>query len=259
VTKKLGKDDIKGPDSFIATSDVVGLWIQKNRKLVFSVLGGLLVIGAAAGGWSWYLKFRETRAQEALYEVESKIYKIQADLLSKNESTTQKDGKDTKIKASDKNIDSDYGSLLGDFDTKIKSNMGSKAALIGSIQLASIYMEYENFDKAHQILKEISPTAGKNGVFFGLVQMQLASVLAAMNKQEEAKALYDQVLKDKGSSFLHSEAILKLGLMEEKLGRLDQAKTHYLRASQEFSATDAGKAAKAYLRLIELDKTGASR
>lgn len=253
MSKKLSKEEVRGPDAFISTSDKVGKWIEKHKVPVFSVFGALLIIGAANVAWTKYSGYREASAQEALYSIEAKIKKKQADIAK--EQTENKD----KAPAAERNLEADFGPLLGEYGSKIKDLQGSKASLIGALHLAALYMDYRDFEKAHGFLADVVSQAGKTGTFFALLHMQYGTALTALEKHEEAKGEFQLVLNDPGSSFLHAEAVLKLGLVEEKLGNMDQAREHYTRANQEFSATDAGRTAKGYLRLMELEKAAAGR
>ncbi|MCB0362899.1 MAG: tetratricopeptide repeat protein [Bdellovibrionales bacterium] len=247
-------------NKFIATSDRVGHWIEKHRKVVFSLIVGLVVIGGAFAAWKTYCSYREKQAQDSLYPYQARIEKIQAEVLKKDaeEKAKKKSEKDTLKESQDNqskdSLTADFGSLPDEYLKEISKYKGAKAGLISAIQLAALFMDYDNYDKAYEVLNQVLVSTGTKGVFFGLVHMQMGTVLGALNKYEEAKKFYDKVLKDKESEFLHSEAVLKIGLAEEKLGNREQAKAQYERASQEFASSEAGKSAKAYLRLMELEK-----
>ncbi|MCB0365641.1 MAG: hypothetical protein H6624_04410 [Bdellovibrionaceae bacterium] len=254
MSKKLSKEEVRGPDAFVATSDKVGKWIEKNKVPVFSIIGALFVIGGIKVAWDQWAGYREKSAQEALYTVEAKIKKKQEEIAKELEAKKEK-----KEPAADRSLEADFGPLLSEYSSQINDLKGSKASLIASIHLAALYMDYKEFEKAKAFLAEQLPRVGKSGTFFGLLHMQMGTALAATGKNEEARSEFEMVVKDPGSAFLHAEAVLKLGLAEEILGNVDKARDHYNRASQEFSATDAGKTAKGYLRLMNLEKAAAGR
>ena len=245
----------------MALSEKVSQWIEKNKVPIFSLLGIFLALGLISVGWKQFFDYQERSAQSALYLIEAQIKKKQEEISkevagAKDEDKTNKRGgaKDKKSPSPGRNLEVDFGPLLEEYAAKIKELKGRKASLIGAIRLAALYMEYGDFEKAQSLLTDmargVSP-AGKP--FFGLIYMQSGTALMATAKYEEARAKFQMVLDDPDSSFLHAEAVLKLGLVEEKLGNLEKAREHYTRAKQEFFSTDAGRTAQSYLRLIKSD------
>ena len=250
MSKKLTKEDIKNPDKFIEVSDRVGHWIERHRVIVFTILGVLLALGGTLGLWEMYTSHRENQAQSSIYEIQAKVEKIQANQLKKE---PNKNGQESSA-LQDNTIQNDYGNLLTEYEEKIEQLKSSRVALIAGIHLVSLYLDYAEYGRAFKVLQSISPYVGKGGLLSGLIHLQMGTVLVALEKYDDAKASYERVLQDKDSTFLHSEAVLKSGLMEEKQGHLEQARSYYQRASEEFASTDSGKTAKAYLRLLELNK-----
>ncbi|MCC7404852.1 MAG: hypothetical protein IT288_10690 [Bdellovibrionales bacterium] len=254
MSKKLTKEDIKGPDAFIATSDKLGRWIEKHKVTVFGTLSAALLIGAGLVGWEQWTLYRERSAQNALYAIEAKVKKKQDEIAKAEQEKVAK-----KEARADRVLATDYGPLVDEYQAKIGELAGSKAAAISAIHLAALYMDYQEFEKAHALLTQQLGNTRQGSTFYGLLHMQLGTALAALNKHEDAKREFNLVVGDSTAQFLHAEAVLKLGLTEEMLGNVDQAREHYNRASQEFSTTDAGKTAKAYLRLLSMEKSSASR
>lgn len=242
---KITEKEAKKPDKFLELSELLGHWMEKHRKIIGGLFISGILVGSGIGLGSLYASYQEKKAQESLYQTESKIEKLKTDLEKK-----RKDKKE--VVAHDKpDMVRDYGTLPEELKNKIKKFCHTKAGVLSSIRLASLFFDYSQYDKALELLKEVSSQVPSKGLLSGLIHMQMGSNLIGIEKYEEAKKQFNQVLSDESIRFLHSESILKLGLCEEKLGHQKEARDYYLRDSQEFASTEAGKTAKNYLRLLD--------
>ena len=248
MTKKDLNDDLKSPDLFISTADKLGHWMQKNKEVIYLVVGTVVVLSVGYLGYSQWHEHHEMSAQKELYSVESKVNKITEELRNPK---TDKDT-DSTTNSKQKTIDEVYGQTLADYNSKIKDLLGTKASYIGSIDLASIYMDFSKFEEAKEILNTAFNSAKGDGFFEGLIGIQLGTVQLELKNSDEAKKHFQSILDNEKLQYLHPEAMLKLGITEFSFGDKTKGKELLTRVSQEFSASESGKSAKILLRNIEL-------
>ena len=240
MSKKLTKEEVRGPDAFIQVTDKIVEYIEKHAKLVGSLLLGILFIGVGKVSYDYVNKKNELKAQAELYTIEKKQRDIKKSLLTK--------------KQDKKDIESDYGSVLNLYKSFISENAKLSAAFMAALDGAAIYTDYKKFDKALEILKMVENNIPKDSFFFGLVFSKIGSVYTYIGKWDQAIEAYSRIVKEKAQAHLHADSLLKVGMIYQKQNKNEKAEEYYRKVDTQFFSSDAGQAARSYLRLLELKK-----
>lgn len=254
--RKLTKEEVKAPDAFVTFSDQVAKVLNDNFQWVAGLVGTVLIVTLGWLGYSSYTDYVEGHAQEALFEIDKKVAKINIDLNDLQKDLEKKDQKkSTRPEKSPETLAKNYGAVLSEYEAFIKQNSGTKAAMIAAIQAADLYSTHKVFDKAAQTLGAVEGTAKSSDFFFGLVLYKLAGALTTLGKYDEAVVKLERIVESKQQEHLHSAALLKIGLNYEGLKDYKQAESYYQRVKDEFSSNSAGSMAASYLRLMKLPES----
>jgi predicted negative regulator of RcsB-dependent stress response len=212
----------------------------------------LLVAGTVlAGGFMAYLslqKHNEKQNQEALFVIQKKLNDKKDEIeKASNKVAVQKE----KI-LTPSELKSQYSEIIAEHTSFIQSHAGSKASYIASIELAGIASEYKDFELARNTLMIAISSASKNELFYGLMHMQLGSVLMDLNLPKEAEAQLILVTENKDQVVFHPQALLRLAGTYIELKEYDQSQKILNRLEKEFPRTSAYEESKGYKKIISL-------
>jgi len=231
------------PDAFQSKGQQIVKVLSDNKKTLSAGLIALVMAGAGYFSYERWENHKEELALEALSAVEIEL-----------DNKRQELSKDDK-KLDPTQFDENFKDLSDRLETVILSHKGRTAAVVSAIRLVGFYLSLDQFDRAEKMLAEF-PEQGQGRLLQSLLIFQRSTVAMAKEQYDQATMGFEQLLDQKESEFLHPETLLRLGLCYEKMDQVDRARDAYLRATTEFAESNAGRQAKTYLRLLELEKRG---
>lgn len=240
MNKKLSKEEVKGPDAFIAFSDKAIEHIEKHRKPILVILATAFILGLSFVAIKFIFKKNEQKAQFKLYTIESEYKKRSEELVKKTEDK--------------KDLTADYGKIIDDYSQFINEYSGSKASYIAALSLADIYDTYNEYSKTFENLKKVTGSLKPDSFFYGLIFSKMGSALLALKKYEDAIQQFQKVVDAKGQTHLRADSLLKIGLSYQQMNNEAKAVEAFERITRDFAESDAAAAAKSYIRLINLKK-----
>lgn len=260
---KISKEDLKSPDAFISFADKVGQALSDNWKPIAGLVG-IVLVGLVGYAVSTAMnRSKEAAASEAIFEVEQKITEVRTEHAKKQQDSVkdllEKEDKDGKNEEEitkrledfpDLNFEKDFAPIVGAVEQAITEHESTQTAQMARIRLARLYIDYEQLDRAEQVLRPALKNTDKDSSLYGLTRTLLASVLSHKGQIDESIQLLTQVLDDPSLSYMHSEVLLKLGVLNKEAGNTSGAEEMFRRVTTEFAETEAGKMAKNYLKMI---------
>lgn len=210
--------------------------LKQNQKVIFGIVGSLLVAFGAYTGVRSYQNLQEMEAQASLFKIEKKIEKIEESLQKENK------------KKADLKFEESYGPLVSDLETFIKANPNKKASLRAAMQAADIYSDYGMTEKALTALSLVQ-TEFKADTLAVLFHTNKMSRLIDGNKFDEAIQIADKILAISELEFTHAVAKLKKAVAVEAKGEKEEARALYKQISEDYPEHPAGKAAQQFLRI----------
>ncbi|MGE0528394.1 MAG: tetratricopeptide repeat protein [Bdellovibrionales bacterium] len=258
MSKRIDKETLKGPDTFVSTSDKVFVWLHRFRKWI---LGAVILGIVGSVGWLGYAHLqaqRELAAANAIYPAEAELKKAETKARESRVAQEQEKLGDKKLKAVKKNPEPetvpDYTSLVEKVKSASKEHAGTKAALVSSLNLSSFLLQEKKYPEALEVLNIPTYTPPTSNILGGFWLMHRGVVLLENQKAQEAIEAYLKVLNAPDLKPFHSEAMLKLGVAYELKGDAEKAREAYERLAREFPETEASGQARQFLRLLDLKK-----
>lgn len=256
--KKLTKEQIKGPDSFIKTVAEGYKVFDHYARWIAIAVGAVMAIGLGAIGWQKYRSSVEMEAQQAFYMAD-KAYTEAKKSFTPPPAADAKD-KDAEAKADTNKSktasgdpDQDYAAAIAGFRDVITKFPKTHASFLAALSMADIYVEHKGWDKALTALQSVRTGQGTKGLLEGAVTMMLGNVQANKGDCNAAIAAWDNVIKAKTLAYLKDEALLRQGQCYHKLGNREKAQEIYKQVNVAAGQKSTGQAARRYLRLLDLD------
>ncbi|HNP95474.1 MAG TPA: tetratricopeptide repeat protein [Cyclobacteriaceae bacterium] len=205
--KEENKDLLENPEVIAEKVEGVEHWIENNPKIVFGVVGVLLLIVGGYFGFRYYVGTQEEIAQKEMFQA---VYYFEADSLN------------LALKGDGNNLG--FEQIIDDFGMTDAANLanfyaGAICLKQGKYQLAIYY--FEDFD-SDDIL--IQPRAYS---LMGDAYMELKDY-------ESASKYYNKASNYKPNKFFTPTYLMKEALAYEKLNQNDKAKQAYQRIIDEF-------------------------
>lgn len=260
MAKKQIEIEARTPDAFLTSSEKILKWVEDNIFAVGAVIGAILVFGLGWLGYNQFNEFQERRATKAIYSAQMNLNK-QREQVAKDENdrlekmlkeAKDKGGKDlSKTEEAKVDFDAVYAGPAQEVEKQIIAHKSTKAAAVAAIDLAGLYLDNKKPDLAAALLAQVS--GGDSEIIRALVKMQKSTVAMELGDYNRAISGFEELLAQSDVEFIHAEALLKVGLCFERLDQVDRAKETYQRVSTEFSESEAGRTAKNYLRLLQLN------
>ncbi|MCB0490187.1 MAG: tetratricopeptide repeat protein [Cyclobacteriaceae bacterium] len=205
--KEENKDLLENPEVIAEKVEGVEHWIENNPKIVFGVVGALLLVVGGYFGFRYYVGTQEEVAQKEMFQA---VYYFEADSLN------------LALKGDGNNLG--FEQIIDDFGMTDAANLanfyaGAICLKQGKYQLAIYY--FEDFD-SDDIL--IQPRAYS---LMGDAYMELKDY-------ESASKYYSKASNYKPNKFFTPTYLMKEALAYEKLNQNDKAKQAYQRIIDEF-------------------------
>lgn len=201
------KDILESPEAIAEKVTGIEQWVEHNPKIVFSILGVLLLIAGGYFGYRYYISSQDELAQKEMFQA---VHYFEADSL---DLAMEGDGNNLGFKQ----IIDDYGMTpAGNL-----ANFYAGAACLkqGKYPLAILYLK--DFSANDQ-----------------LVQARAYSLIGdaymEQKQYEDAATYYDKAATYKPNKFFTPTYLMKAALAFEKANQKDKAIKAYQRVIDEF-------------------------
>ena len=182
-------------------------WVENNPKIVFGVIGVLLLAVGGYFGFNYYKTSQDSEAQKQMFQA---VYYFEADSLGL---ALNGDG-------------NNYG-----FIDIIDEFKYSDAANLAHLYAGTCYLKQGNYDAAILYLKDYSAndllTQPRAYCLIGDAYMEQA-------KYEDAVSYYNKAADYEPNKFFSPNYLMKAALAYEKLGQNDKAKETYEKIITQF-------------------------
>lgn len=205
--KEENKDLLENPELLAEKVEGVEHWIEENPKIVFGVLGALVLIVGGFFGFRYYVGTQEDIAQREMFQA---VYYFEADSL------------DLAMKGDGNNLG--FEQIIDDFGFTDAANLanyyaGAICLKQGKFQLAIYY--FEDFSSSDIL---IQPRAYS---LMGDAYMEL-------KEYESAAKYYNKASTYKPNKFFTPTYMMKEALAYEKLNQNEKAISVYQKIIDEF-------------------------
>jgi hypothetical protein len=259
--KKLTKEEIKSPDSFLKSMRELYKKIMIYRRQLLIGVTVLALVAAASLGWKSFQASQEEKAQVAYYKA-LKVYENQREKfepIPSLEDPTKKKLENPAIskKEAEKatgDPQKDYGAAIGELQAVITTYPNSQAAILAAMTLSQIYQKVEHWGEAVGALEQIQDLKSKKGVVAYLALMTLGNNYANKGDCPSAIQVWESLASLSHAKYFEDEALLRQGLCYQKVGQLDKARDLYKRVQTASGDKPVGQSANHYLRLLDLSK-----
>lgn len=217
------KDVLENPEVIAEKVTGIEQWIEHNPKIVFGVLGVLILVVGGYFGWRYYVDSQDEQAQREMFQA---VRYFEADSLNL---ALEGDGNNLGFKQ-----------IVEDYSMTPAGNLanfyaGAICLKQGKFPLAIVYLD--DFKADDQ-----------------LVQARAYSLIGdaymEQKKYEEAASYYDKASNHKPNKFFTPTYLMKAGLAFEKANQKDKAIKAYQRVIDEYwESTDYQNARKFKARL----------
>jgi predicted negative regulator of RcsB-dependent stress response len=217
------KDLLENPEVIAEKVTGIEQWIEHNPKIVFGVLGALILVVGGYFGWRYYIDSQDEQAQREMFQA---VRYFEADSLNL---ALDGDGNNLGFKQ----IVEDYG--MTPAGNLANFYAGAICLKQGKYPLAIVYLD--DFKADDQ-----------------LVQARAYSLIGdaymEQKKYEEAATYYDKAANYKPNKFFTPTYLMKAGLAFEKSNQKEKAIKAYQRVIDEYwESTDYQNARKFKARL----------
>ena len=211
-------------DTLDETASKSEKWLEKNQKIVFSVLG-VILIGILA--YVAYFKFiqtpKEIKAADQLAYAKADFFKA--------ENATQ-------------NIDSLYTIALNGKDNKFgltdvaETYTGTKAGNLANYMAGIAYMNLGDYKNAVKYLNEFS---SDDAVLAPIAKGKLGDAFSDLDQLDDALAYYKEAAEMSDNSVTTPLYLLKAGNTAMDLGKYDQAVVFFKEIKEKYPNSDEAK------------------
>lgn len=253
LSKKEVKD-LKKPDAFVAGVSAAWGGIEKYRMIVASLAVILLFGGAGYSAYNWQSKRAETQAQGAYFLAKKTLDDLAKSFEVDKEAVIAAEKKNEKPvlpKQKTGDLQQDFGPAVEGLEAVVAKHPKTKAAVMAGLELSTLFQDYKQPDRALSIMEKLEATTSATDIVHGFVLLHKGNAQQMKGDCNSAISSWQKISAEKGLLLLHAESLLRQGLCQESLGDKAKAQETYRKLSQDFADTDAGKAAKRFLRLVQ--------
>ena len=217
-------------DSLDETASKSEQWLEKNAKMVYTVLGVFLIAMLA------YLAFNK-------FVKEPKEIKA-ANYLAYSKSAFNEAEKATK------NIDSLYSIALNGANNNYGllevSNKfsGTKAGNLANYMAGISYLKMNEYDKAVEYLSKFS---SEDEILDPMAKGKIGDAFSDINQLEDALTYYVKAAKDRNNSLTTPMYLFKAGNTALDLGKFDEALKMFTQIQNDFPKSDEAKDIQMYI------------
>jgi predicted negative regulator of RcsB-dependent stress response len=258
MSKQIDKQELKGPDAFVFTTEKALQWVKHNFAVMSILVIAAIVVSLGWLGYDYYDSSREERATGAIYKAESELKSAESKVRDERakmmgEVAAGKKGvKPELVRPAD--YVKDFAPAVEKVKEQIKAHSSTKAALISALSLSSFLMQQKQYTEALNILDIPTYKPSSHETLGGFWLMQRGITYLENQKTDQAIDAYQNVLSSPDLKIFQPEAMLKLGVALELKGDKAKARETYERLGREFPNTEASTSAQQYLRLLELNQ-----
>jgi len=205
--KEENKELLENPEVIAEKVEGIEHWIEQNPKIVFGVLGALVLIVGGYFGFRYYIGTQEELAQKEMFQA---VYYFEADSLN------------LALKGDGNNLG--FEQIIDDFPM-------TDAANLANFYAGAINLKQGKYQLAIYFLEDFST----NDI---LVQPRAYSLIGdaymELKDYESAAKYYSKASNYKPNKFFTPMYLMKEALSYEKLNQVDKAKEVYQRIIDEF-------------------------
>lgn len=250
LSKNFTKEELKQPDQLQAELRKGFVWTTSHSKAVIAAIAIFAVVGGGIAFSNHYATKKELAAQENYYSIE-KSY------LEKKRAFDEASAKKETAKMSSGDLAKDYSDIPAKFEAYIQQAPKSHGAQMAALNLADIYSQYNQLDKALSTLESVSAGLNNSDTISALVYLKLGGVLADQKNCEKAISYWEKITNQSAFAFAHDEAKLRMGICYESLNQNDKAEKLFTEVSTKQDETadfGAARDAEKYLNMIKAKK-----
>ncbi|MFN8342696.1 MAG: tetratricopeptide repeat protein [Cyclobacteriaceae bacterium] len=205
-------------------------WIETNPKIVFGILGALVLVVGGYFGYGYYKDSQNAQAQKEMFQAIRYFEKY---------IETDNDSLNLALKGDGNNLG--LVDIVNDYSI-------TDAANLANFYAGVIYMKQGNYELARLYLEDFSSSDL-------LVQARAYSLIGDANmeqkKYDEAARYYSKAADYKPNKFFSPIYLMKLALAYEKLEQSDKAIKTYQRVIDEYFDSSEVQNAKRYKARLE--------
>ena len=218
------KDLLENPEVLAHKVEGVEHWIEDNPKIVFGILGILVLVVGGFFGYRYWIGSQDDLAQKEMFQA---IRYFEGDSL---DLAMEGDGNNLGFKQ----IIEDYS--MTDAGNLANYYAGAACLKQGKFQLAIFY--FEDFRSSDELIQARAYS------LVGDANMEL-------KKYEEAASYYDKAASYKSNKFFTPTYLMKAGLAFEKANQKDRAIKAYQRVIDEYWDSSDFQNARKYKARLE--------
>ena len=232
--------DKKKPEfDLVAVGDEISHQVEKYWKPVLAILVVGIIGFSAVMGMKQVTASGEKKAFTSLYSV-TQIYQKRKKEFAEaeaEEKSAASEGKDKNKPANDEDtpkvakqkasgdLTKDYGDIIEKLQAFLQATPSKQATGEAALTLAEIYQEYDETQKAAEVVAGVADRWQDKGLLFLVLNMRAGDLMSMSDKCDQAITYWNKLSGSK--NFLRNDALLKSGLCHQKLGNLDKAKSLY--------------------------------
>jgi len=236
-----------------------GEFVENNAPIMGALFAIVVIAAVIYEGVQFVQKRHELSAATAFYQVETQYSKLKEGFdraKMQNFMPSAKANASTTVANGD--LQKDYGTVLPELKKIATENAGTTAGAQAAMDLADIYINYNQPEKAVEYAKNAAERLSSRNTLAPLARVLWGTALAQKGDCATAVTVWQQVLDNKSAAFLSSNVSLRSGLCYEKMNQNDKAAEMYHRVVADAEQTSDGQTAKTYLRAIDLKNAMAS-
>ncbi len=217
-------------DSLDETASKSEQWLEKNAKLVYTVLGVFLLVMLAYMAYGKFVK-EPKELKAANYLAYSKSFFNDAETATKDI--------DSLYKVALNGVNNQYGLL--EIANKFS---GTKAGNVASYMAGISYLKTNEYDKAVELLSKFS---SDDEILEPMAKAKIGDAFADIDQLEDAFTYYKQASNSRNNNFSTPLYLLKAGNTALELGKFDEALKMFETIKKDFPKSDEFKTIDVYI------------
>lgn len=211
------KEQLKKPDEFISTVDWLGHQIVEHAKLLWMLLGILLVVVGSVGAYWYYQQQKEIQAQVFASQAEQ-YYHQQVPAIQGIAPPSKEEN---------------YKKAIELYQKVIRDYPDTDSAAVARYSLGNAYLELKDFDSAISAYRAFLEQGSKNDALKGLTYQRLGYAYLSKNSPQEAVQAFESVIPIPGA-LNKDQAYYELGRLNERLGGREEAIKNYQEIAKRY-------------------------
>lgn len=227
------KQQLKEPDKFVSAVDRLGEAIRERARLLWMLLGVILIIGSGIGAYGLYQRHQETLALVLEFQAGQYYHQEVPDAQEKGSSSKEEN----------------YKKAIELYRQLIQNYPKTPAASRAQYYLGNAYLELKDFESAISAYRSFLKKGETGDVLKGLAYQQLGYAYLLKKSSQEALEAFESVQQIKGA--LNKDlSYYELGRLNESLAQRQEAIKHYQEIGKRFPDSPFLFEAKAHLSAL---------